>query len=292
MKFWDEKEGSVTPRKEFIHSGESSPGKEGSEFCLLPLNKLRADPDQPRKSFDSEGLTSLSESLKRDGFLQPLVVRPRGSDGFYLLIAGERRLRAAKLAGLKEVPVHIRPSSESAVKRLALVENIQRRDLNVVEEARAYQELIESYGYTHEGCAKELGVDRTKVTNALRVLSLPGFVQRSLMEGSLSMGHGRALLSLKESPQLVKEGHRLVLEKGLSVRQTEALCKRLLAADKSEASFVSAEADPNVEYLEDSLRQRLKTKVRLVGSGVRGKIEISYFSPAEFERILSALGLS
>ena len=278
-----------------LRPGEGEKGK-GLVLKEVEIEKVLPNKNQPRKTFDSNGIHELSLSLERDGFLQPLVVLPLNNDGFYPLIAGERRLRAAKKLGLPTVPVLIKDFSHKDSKRAALVENIQRRNLRVLEEAKAYEELILEFGYTHERCAEELGVDRSKITNFLRLLSLPESVQESLDKGDVSMGHARALLSLKASPLRLKEAHNLVCKKGLSVRQTEALCRRLLK--NSETSPLDGDLgtkdvseDPNIEYLADRLRQKLKTKVRLLGAGGRGKIEISYFSPSEFERIVSFFNL-
>jgi ParB family chromosome partitioning protein len=279
-----------------LHSKEGEKEK-GLVLKEVEIEKVLPNKNQPRKSFDSSGIEELSLSLQRDGFLQPLVVLPLNSDGFYPLVAGERRLRAAKKLGLPTVPVLIKDFSQKDSKRAALVENIQRRNLRVLEEARAYEELIQEFGYTHERCAEELGVDRSKITNFLRLLSLPEGVQESLDKGEVSMGHARALLSLKASPLRLKEAHNLVCKKGLSVRQTEALCRRLLKhgetaySDGGSLITKGVPEDPNIEYLADRLRQKLKTKVRLLGAGGRGKIEISYFSPSEFERIVSFFNL-
>lgn len=279
--------------EESAKGGLSAPPQrkeEGLRLVEVHINLIKANPNQPRKSFDNEHIESLSQSLAQDGFLQPLVVLPLGSDGFYPLIAGERRLRAAKRLGMTKVPILIRYEEDgSSVGRLALIENIQRRDLTVLEEAKAYKELIEDHGLTHEECARQLGVERSKVTNFLRLLTLPTLIQASLGGGSLTMGHGRALLGLKGCPGLMLEAHELVLKRGLSVRQTEALCRKLLKERESSVSGEGEEENPNLDYIADSLREKLKTKVRLLGSGVRGKIEISYFSPAEFERILNLI---
>lgn len=263
-------------------------------FKEVPTKEVVPNRGQPRKHFDSKGIEELAHSLQKDGFLQPLVVLPQTPEGFYPLVAGERRLRAARKLGLSKVPVVIKDFSARDSKRAALIENIQRRNLRVLEEARAYQELIEEFGYTHEKCAEELGVDRSKVTNFLRLLALPSQVQESLDKGELAMGHARALLALKPYPLRLKEVCELVRKKGLSVRQTEALCRKALK--QAEPGVLDPEGfpgrqDPNIEYLADRLRQKLKTKVRLMGSGGRGKIEISYFSPSEFDRIVGFFDL-
>lgn len=289
----DDESANIKTRKTSLYSQEGEKAK-GVILKEVHIETVVPNKNQPRKHFDSSGIEELALSLQRDGFLQPLVVLPLNSDGLYPLIAGERRLRAAKKLGLSTVPVVIKEFSYEDSKRAALVENVQRRNLRTLEEAKAYEELIQEFGYTHERCAEELGVDRSKITNFLRLLSLPDTVQESLDKGDVSMGHARALLSLKASPLRLKEAHHLVCTKGLSVRQTEALCRRLLK--QSDGVFdgetgKEVSQDPNIEYLADLLRQKLKTKVRLLGSEGKGKIEISYFSPAEFERIVGFFNL-
>lgn len=265
---------------------------QGLELKNLDINLVKPNPNQPRKVFDAKGLESLAASLSKDGFLQPLVVRAKDTEGFYPLVAGERRLRAARSLGLLRVPAVIKPvEGADNTDLLALIENIQRKDLGALEEARAYRELIDEHSYTQEECARELGVDRSKVTNYLRLLSLPEALQESLASGEITMGHARALLSLRASRGLLFEAHGTLVKKGLSVRQTELLCRKLLRAKGRPFEDEGEKENPNIEYVTDALRQKLKTKVRLLGSGVRGKIEISYFSPAEFERILGHLGL-
>ena len=234
-------------------------------------------------------MNSLACSIEKEGFLQPLVVLPESKTGYYFLLAGERRYRAAKKLGLSRVPVLIKEAAPKDALRLALVENLQRQDLSVVEEALAYQELIDEHAYTHEQCAEVLGLDRTKVTNSIRLLSLPEKALSCLAQDLISMGHARALLALKEKTQLLIEVLNLVLKKGLSVRQTERLSQKLKkqAEDQAKKSLDFEKVNPDMEYYADLLRQNLKTKVRLSGEGGRGKIEISYFSAAEFDRLFN-----
>lgn len=253
----------------------------------LPIGLVVPNPNQPRKFFSDKEVASLAESLKKEGFLQPLVVLPLNKEGYYFLLAGERRYRAARKLGLAKVPVLVKEASKSDALRLALVENLQRQDLGVVEEALAYQELIKEHNYTHEQCAEVLGLDRSKVTNSIRLLGLPERALEALVKDKISMGHARALLALKERKLLLIEVLELALKKGLSVRQTEKLCQKLKNNRENSVNdnSVLAGVNPDMEYYADLLRQTLKTKVKLTGEGGRGKIEISYFSAAEFERL-------
>lgn len=248
-------------------------------------SKIIANPNQPRKHFEASELKSLALSIKQDGILQPLVVSIDGEN--YSLIAGERRLRAAKIAGLKTVPVIIKEGTPEELLRLALIENIQRSDLSIIEEARAYESLIKEFGLTQEACARKVGKDRSTVANALRILMLPVEVQGDLANKKLSMGHGRALLSLDNKTKIL-EVRDIIEKKALSVRQTEQLCKQYKESNKSRGKENKINND--LQYIADNLRSHLRTKVKLAGSGSRGKIEISYFSAGELERILSLIG--
>jgi ParB family transcriptional regulator, chromosome partitioning protein len=249
---------------------------------------IEPNPQQPRRFFDNDKLTELAESIKVDGILQPLLVSKQAANGKYTLIAGERRWRAAKLAGLDIVPVIVKDSTSNDLLRLALIENIQRADLNVVEEAEAYGSLINDYGLTQEECAKRVGKERSTVTNTLRILSLPKEVLDDLVEGRLAMGHARALLSLEEK-KIILRARDIIIKKDLSVRQTEQLVKRIKQVGFSAGKKEKGDFDPDIEYLADSLRSKLKTKVKFHGNSARGRIEISYFSPTELERIIGIL---
>lgn len=260
----------------------------------LKIDDIEPNPHQPRKIFDDEALESLSLSIKEDGVVQPIIVAKGTKPGRYVLIAGERRWRASRKAGLETVPAIIKDGNPDAMLRVALIENIQRADLTIIEEAEAYQSLINDFGLSQEQCAKKVGKDRTTVTNALRLLNLPREIQDDLLEKKLTMGHGRALLSL-EDKKLMLRARDIVVKKDLSVRQTEQLCKRFKnlggeAVDK--ASTAKETTDADLEYLADSLRNHLRTKVRLAGNSSRGRIEVSYFSAAELERLMQLLGVS
>lgn len=270
-----------TPR----NSSESTPAE--TQLIQVSVSQIKPNPQQPRKKFDEHDLGELAQSLKTDGVVQPLVVT-QNEDQTYTLIAGERRWRASKRAGLDKVPVLIKDVAPDEMLRIALIENVQRANLNVIEEAQAYAALIKDFGLTQEECAKKVGKDRATVTNMLRVLNLPKEIQEDLINHKLTMGHGRALLALSE-PSTMLKARDLILARNLNVRQTEQLVKRIKKngwQDKPE----SAQKSSDLEYLAESLRSHLRTKVKLSGSGARGKIEISYFSAAELERLLEMIG--
>lgn len=255
----------------------------------MEIAKIHPNPRQPRKIFNEADLHSLSQSLKQDGVIQPLVVSRDGDS--YMIVAGERRWRASQLAGFEKVPVIVKELTPEDMLRVAIIENVQRANLNVIEEAEAYAMLIRDYGLTQEDCARKVGKDRATVSNLLRILSLPQEIQDDLMNEKLSMGHGRALLSLEER-NLILQVRDVVLAKKLSVRQTEQLVKRMKrqGGEVADNSQSIRQGNADLSYLADTLRSQLRTKVRLQGSGSRGRIEISYFSPAELERILQIIG--
>lgn len=252
----------------------------------LDVTRIHPNPRQPRKLFRESDLLSLAQSLKQDGIIQPLVVS-KDDDG-YMIIAGERRWRASQIAGFDKVPVIVKEVTPEDMLRIAIIENVQRAQLNVIEEAEAYAMLIKDYGLTQDDCARKVGKDRATITNLLRILSLPQEVQDDLMNEKLSMGHGRAILSLEEK-SLILQARDIVLAKKLSVRQTEQLVKRMKRQGAEEAPSDIKSGNADLDYLADTLRSHLRTKVRLQGSGSRGKIEISFFSPAELERLLQLI---
>lgn len=248
-------------------------------------DKIKRNPYQPRFHFEQEELQSLANSIKVDGIVQPLIVTKNDKNEF-ILIAGERRWRASRIVGLKEVPVIVKSVTPNESLRIAIIENVQRADLNVIEEGKAYQTLINDFEITHDECAIQVGKDRSTVTNLIRMLSLPQTVQQHLLEKNISMGHGRALLSL-EDEELISKACDIVVSKSLTVRQTESLVRKLKKSgsfDLNKAS--SGKRDNNLEYIAETLRGHFNTKVKLSGTGQRGKIEISYFTADELERIL------
>jgi ParB family chromosome partitioning protein len=244
----------------------------------IPIDSIEANPHQPRRRFDQAALAELASSLRQSGVLQPVVVRRRGS-GFQLVV-GERRWRAAKLAGLTRIPAIVREAGEAESLELALVENLLREDLNPMEEAEAYQRLLAEFGWTQEELAGRVGKDRSSVANGLRLLRLPAAVQEDLRSGRLTMGHARALLSLeREADQLRLRDE--ILAHSWSVRATEEGVKAGRAPLPRRAARRSAE----LAAVEDALRRALTTRVRIVGNERRGRIEIPYTSAEDLERI-------
>ena len=257
-------------------------GEGKKSFFTCGIEDIQPNPFQPRKTFNEEPLQELVQSIREKGILQPLVVRRKGER--YELIAGERRWRAAQKAGIKEVPILVRNVSESELLELSLIENIQREDLNPIEEAEAYKGLAEQFHLTQEDISQKVGKDRATVANALRLLKLPPEIKQSLAEGKVTVGHARALLGL-DSPEKQRAAWRKVLSGGLSVRQTENLIKRL----RPKTSAGAAKSTPEWESLVDELQRSLGTRVRIVGRKKRGRIEIDFYSPEELERILDFL---
>ncbi len=246
----------------------------------LPLADLEINPFQPRKHFNQAALEELASTIRDHGILTPVVVR-RVSDGFQI-VAGERRIRAARLAGLTHVPAIIRDASDSQALQMALVENLQREDLNPLEAAEAYQRLVDEFGLTQEELAARLGRDRSSVANSLRLLRLPKRVRDDVAEGTLSEGHARALLGLEKTSDQLKARDEVV-RRGLNVRGTEALVRRWRGAGPK--TVRQASQDPNVGALEDQLRTALGTRVKIVADGKGGTLHITYFSSDDLTRI-------
>jgi ParB family chromosome partitioning protein len=261
------------------------------DYFLCPIELIKPGKDQPRKFFDEEKLQELVGSIRQQGVIQPLVVRPlRGKQPTsYVLVAGERRWRAAQKAGLHEVPVVIRKVNDQQALELALVENLQREDLNPVEEAEAIQRLLQDHGQTQEQLARRLGRDRSTVTNSLRLLKLPAAVRKALVAGAISAGHARSLLALEGQPRLMTRALSAVLQGELSVRQTEVLVKRLKQPEQPRPA-ADSKLSANVRDLQQRLTRSLKTRVRLKpGQRGHGRIEINYSSLDELDRLLELL---
>ena len=258
---------------------------------MLPLRKVEPRQDQPRYTFREEGLQDLADSLRAHGMIQPITAR-RLESGYYQIIAGERRWRAARLAGLEEVPVRVIEADDRKAMELALVENLQREDLNPIEEAKGYKALIEEYGMTQEEAAGTVGKSRPAVTNALRLLQLCEPVLAMVEEGVLSPGHARALLPLDEEQQ--EATARKVEEMGLSVRQTEALAARLRMDAQRQEAPADAAAIPQVDYLEE-VRRRVENaagrRVTIVDGRRKGKITLEYYGADDREALLEQLML-
>jgi ParB family chromosome partitioning protein len=241
---------------------------------------------QPRTHFDETALEGLAESIRTHGIVQPLLVRRR--DGGYELIAGERRWRAAKLAGIPRVPVVVKEIPDDNLLEIALIENIQRENLNPIEEAQAYKKLIETVGLTQESLASRVGRDRSYITNYLRLLRLPDDVQQLVKEGRLSTGHARTLLAL-DQVDLQRRIARQIIDGGLSVRATEQLVQKANEAKPARRSAPHA-IDPNIKAAETKLRRALGTQVKILqAADGRGKVEISFFNTQDLDRIYSLL---
>ena len=260
---------------------------ESSGSLSLPISQVETCSSQPRKRFDDESLQELADSISQHGIIQPLTVR-KLSSGYYQIIAGERRWRAARLAGLQEVPVIVIEADDRKAAELAMIENLQREDLNPMEEAAGFQSLIESYHMTQEEAAQRVGKSRSAVTNALRLLGLTPSVRKLVEEGKLSAGHARALVPL--SPSLQESAANAIVSGGLSFRQTEALVKRL-SAEKKEAQ---AKDPDEVDYLaeaQNELKARLCRGVKIVPGRKKGRIELEYYGVDDLNDLLDALAV-
>ncbi len=256
----------------------------------LDIDLISPNPEQPRTNFEPEKLRELSESIREHGIIQPLIVS-RDEDGGHFLIAGERRLQAARLAGLETVPVVVRQAADSELLELALIENIQRADLNAVEEAMAYRRLVDEYGLTQEEVAKRVGKNRATVANALRLLQLESEIRRSLVAGEISEGHARALLGLPEGRGRVT-AWRDVVKRKLSVRDTEGYVRRALAetpASVASPGAQTARRDSAYSDIETRLRRALSTRVKVEPQKKGAKIVIECYSTEEFENVVSSL---
>ena len=261
--------------------------QEGGSLSL-PISQVEPGLKQPRKRFEDAALQDLADSIRTHGIIQPLTVR-RLSSGYYQIIAGERRWRAAKLAGLTEVPAVIIEADDRKTMELALIENLQREDLNPIEEANGYKSLMEDYGLTQEEAAQRVGKSRPAVANALRLLALPDPVCLLVEEGQLSAGHARAILAVPSGEAQMKLAKKVVAD-GLSVRQTEALAKRLAQGGQATAAARSDELAIYDRAAEKDLGARLGRKVHIVRGRRKGKIELEYYDPDDLNALLDLLG--
>ncbi len=265
---------STGPRKKIIfQTGGDSLGSQ--KMWVVPLSEIKANPKQPRKHFSEAELKELAGSIKEHGILQPLLVAEK-NDGGYELIAGERRLRAAELAGITAVPVIVKVLAEEQKLEVALIENIQREDLNPIEEAFAYKRLIEEFGLTQQQVADKVGKARPTVANMVRLLELPAQIQTALIDGKINTGQARALLSLSDTKQQLGLLASMLGQK-ITVRELERV-----GGERKNAS----RRDPNLRYVEDQLRGTLGTKVAVTGQGNKGNITISYYSAEELKKIV------
>ena len=252
----------------------------------LPLREIEPDPDQPRKTFEQEALGELAASIAEHGLLQPIAVRPRGLNG-YTIVAGERRWRACRMAGLTEVPVVVKDVTEEQAMELALVENLQREDLDPVEEAAGIRELMVRCDLTQEQAAQKLGKSRSALANSLRLLNLPETVLELLKSGFINMGHAKVILGLP-TPELQEQAAQMVADNQLNVRQTEALCKKLMKPTKAPAEPPVRSAFP-VE-VEESLKQALGSEVNVAYHDGKGKLTVHFYSDDQLRAFANLLG--
>lgn len=257
--------------------------EEGRSYFSCPIEEIRPNRSQPRKTFSGDRLEELAASIREKGIIQPLVVRKK--EDHYELIAGERRWRAAQKAGLHQVPVVIQDVSDDTALEMALIENIQREDLNAVEEAEAYHALMERFTLSQEALAVRVGKDRSTVANALRLLRLPAEIKRDIIEERLAMGHARALLAL-DSPEQMQRAREEILKRRLTVRDTEGLVKKAKAHRPHKAP---RKPDPHVADLAEQLKRHLKARVAIRQGGKGGRIEISFASADELTRIIEII---
>jgi ParB family transcriptional regulator, chromosome partitioning protein len=247
-------------------------------ITVLPVEQVLPNPTQPRLEMREEGLKELATSIKEKGLLQPILVRRK--EGIYEIIAGERRYRAARIAGLTEIPAIIRDADDRECLELAMIENLQREDLNPIEVATVYQRFVDDFDYTHDGLAKKIGVERSSVTNYLRLLKLPQWVKDLMVQGKLTQGHGRVLVSLKDEQEQRKYVKK-VLTEGASVRELERTRKTERTAKRSPFG-----------HAEDLLRDALQTKVQVTFRKNRGKVIIEFYSKDDLERLIELIGVT
>ena len=255
----------------------------------ISINKIKSDKDQPRKSFDSEKIAELTESIKTHGIIQPLILRKIDNDQ-YIIVAGERRWRAAKIAGLKEVPAIIMDLTESEILEISLIENIQRQDLNPIEEAIAYKKLIDDFKMTHEELSKRIGKSRTSITNTMRLMNLDDRVQQYIIEGVISEGHGRALLGIKDF-EIQYELAQQVIDEKLSVRELEKIIRRIIEPNNRNTNSSKQELNPYYKEIKNQLQNYFGTKVNISNKNNKGKIEIEYYSEDDLQRILDIINI-
>lgn len=269
---------------------EEDLSKNDSNNLMIPINKIKNDTNQPRKTFDNDKIVELAESIKHNGIIQPLILRKE--DEGYVIVAGERRWRAAKFVGLKEVPAIVMDLTEKQVLEISLIENIQRQDLNPIEEALAYMKLISDFKITQEELSKRLGKSRTSITNSMRLINLDERVQQYLIDGVLTEGHGRSLLRIADK-DLQYEVAQKVIDENLSVRELERLVKNIIDNNKNNKSKPKEEKELNPYYkdIRDRLQDYFGTKVNLSTKKNKGKIEIEYYSEEDLQRILDIMNL-
>jgi ParB family chromosome partitioning protein len=290
--FFPEYESEGTPKdqksevqEEAMKKTISDPVERVNIVLEVPVDHIRANPNQPRKEFDEERLEELADSLKTHGLIQPITVRYIGEKRFEL-ISGERRLRAAKLAGIPEIPAYIREANDEQSMAFALIENIQREDLNPLEVAMAYKRLVVEFEYTQAEVANRVGKNRTTVTNMMRLLHLPDFIQTALIGNEITIGHARALITIED-----KKAQAALLDKiiknGWNVRQVEDAVRELSSPSKKKSSKKKESVDPFYEEISSRLRRTFSTKVNVKPKAKGGEISIEYYSEEDLERILA-----
>lgn len=289
--YQEEGEGEEAPgQKKTTEGGESSntyiePQERVNIVLHIPVGNIRPNPHQPRKEFKEESLEELAQSIKKHGLIQPITVRYIGDKRFEL-ISGERRLRASKLAGLEEIPSYVREVNDDDIISYALIENIQREDLNPIEIAMGYQRLIEECDYTQAEVAEKVGKNRTTITNMLRLLSLPPFIQKALRDGRISMGHARALISIEDA-DVQEEIFEKAVENDYSVRQIEKAVRQI--GKEEESSSKSKQKDENRAFyneISNRLRRKFSTKVNIKPKKDGGEIRIEYYTDEDLDRLL------
>ena len=269
---------------------EDTSNSTGEELLQIDLDLIEPNSEQPRTRFSETNLEELAQSIRANGVVQPIVVRRRGLK--YQLVAGERRWRASQLAGLQKIPAMVKEVADEKLLELALIENIQRQELNAIEEAKAYKKLIETVGLTQEMLAERVGKNRTVITTFLRLLKLPDDVQKLVEEEKISAGHGRALLMVDDADKQRRVA-RSIMEMSLSVRETEKAVKRLAKNESeiTERKEVTPKIDANVKAAETKLRRRFSTQVAIIpdGKGTGGKISLEYYSESDLDRIFQIM---
>lgn len=270
---------------------EPKKGKDKNDdngYSLIDINLIKSNESQPRKSFDDEKIMELAESIKSNGIIQPLILRKDKDE--YIIVAGERRWRAAKYIGIKEIPSVIMDLTEKQILEISLIENIQREDLNSIEEAIAYKKLISDFDLTQEQLSKRIGKSRVAITNTMRLLNLSEDVQQYIIEGVISEGHGRALLAITDS-KLQCELAQNVIDDKLSVRELEFLIRKLKTKSEPSKSKAKKETNPYYKEVIEKLENYFGTKVNVTNKNNKGKIEIEYYSEEDLQRILEIINL-
>lgn len=281
--------GALIPEEEAVEEMNSEEKAKGGAN-MLSINLIKPNKGQPRKAFDEEKILQLSESIKEHGIIQPILLKKDGEN--YRIIAGERRWRAAKAAGLKEVPVIVMDIDEKGVLEVSLIENIQRQDLNPIEEAWAFRKLIEDFSFTQEELGRRIGKSRTALANTMRLLNLDTRVQEYLIDGVISEGHGRAILGVEDKDLQCRLAQK-VIDDGLTVRETEKLISDILKGKDQEKAKPEKNnaANPYITDLKNRLEEKFDTKVLISNKNNKGKIEIEYYSNDDLQRIMDLLSL-